>query len=129
MNDPGRYRRLVGKLIYLTVTWLDISFAVGMVSPFMSSPRTFHLAAVIQIVKYLKGIPGEGLCFRKYGHEKVEGYNDVDWTGSPADKRSITGYCTFVRGNLVSWKSKNKMSFTSQVQRPSIGLRPIQVGS
>jgi len=33
--DPERYRRLVVKLIYLTITRPDISFAVGVVSQFM----------------------------------------------------------------------------------------------
>ena len=35
VTDVGRYRRLVGKLIYLTVTRLDITFFVGVVSEFM----------------------------------------------------------------------------------------------
>ncbi|XP_077228373.1 secreted RxLR effector protein 161-like [Tasmannia lanceolata] len=129
MNDPGRSRRLVGKLIYLPVTRPDISFALGMVGRFMSSPRTSHWAAVIHIIKYLKGTPGKRLCFRKYGHEKVEGYNDADWAKSPADRRSTTRNYTFVGGNLVSWRSKSKTSLPNQVQRPSIGLCLIQVGS
>ncbi|XP_077217898.1 uncharacterized protein LOC143852403 [Tasmannia lanceolata] len=62
LDDPGRYRRLVGKLIYLTVTRPDISFVVGSVSQHMSSPRTSHWAAVIQILRYLKEAPGKGLA-------------------------------------------------------------------
>ncbi|PHT72594.1 hypothetical protein T459_23379 [Capsicum annuum] len=31
--------------------------------------------------------------------------NDVDWAGSPSDRRSISGYCVLVGGYLVSWKS------------------------
>lgn len=38
-DNPGRYRRLVGKLIYLTVTRPDITLAVGVVSQFMQNPR------------------------------------------------------------------------------------------
>ncbi|XP_077252529.1 uncharacterized protein LOC143891919 [Tasmannia lanceolata] len=68
LKDPGRYRRLVGKLIYLTVTRPDISYAVGVVSQYMTSPRTSHWNAVVQILKYLKGAPGKGLLFKRHGH-------------------------------------------------------------
>jgi len=30
----------------------------------------------------------------------------ADWTGSLEDRRSTSRYCTFVGGNLVSWRSK-----------------------
>ena len=36
--DTARYQRLVGKLIYLSHTRLDIAFAVSMVSQFMHAP-------------------------------------------------------------------------------------------
>ncbi|OWM65682.1 hypothetical protein CDL15_Pgr017179 [Punica granatum] len=45
--DVGRYRRLVGKLNYLTVTRPDISFAVSVVSQFLDSPTETHWNAVI----------------------------------------------------------------------------------
>ena len=38
LRDPGRYRRLVGKLNYLTITRSDISFPVSVVSQFPQSP-------------------------------------------------------------------------------------------
>ncbi|KAL0361793.1 UNVERIFIED_CONTAM: Retrovirus-related Pol polyprotein from transposon RE2 [Sesamum radiatum] len=38
LEDKTKYRRLVGKLIYLTVTRPDISFAVSLVSQFMDKP-------------------------------------------------------------------------------------------
>ncbi|KAL7611051.1 hypothetical protein Lser_V15G12648 [Lactuca serriola] len=52
--DKGRYQRLVGKLIYLAHTRLDIRFVVGMVSRFMNALTTRHMKAVFQILHYLK---------------------------------------------------------------------------
>ena len=37
LRDPERYLLLVGKLNYLTITWLDISFPVSVVSQFLQS--------------------------------------------------------------------------------------------
>ena len=38
LEDQGRYRRLVGKLNYLTMTRPDITYLVSVVSQFMSAP-------------------------------------------------------------------------------------------
>ena len=108
LSDPGRYRRLVGKLNYLTVTRPDISFAVSVVSQFLNSPCEEHWNAVIRILKYVKGAPGKGLVYENKGHTQIVGYSDVDWAGSPTDRRSTSGYCVFIGGNLISWKSKKQ---------------------
>ncbi|GAV72826.1 LOW QUALITY PROTEIN: hypothetical protein CFOL_v3_16314, partial [Cephalotus follicularis] len=107
LHDPEKYRRLVGKLNYLTITRPDISFAVSAVSQFMSAPRTTHWQTVLHIVRYLKGAPG-GLIFRDRGHIHIAGYSNADWAGCPVDRRSTSGYCVFLGGNLVSWKSKKQ---------------------
>ncbi|XP_020240779.1 uncharacterized protein LOC109819453 [Asparagus officinalis] len=52
--------------------------------------------------------PGKGLIFRKNGHVNIEGYCDSDWASCADDRRSTSGYCIFVGGNLVSWKSKKQ---------------------
>uniref|UniRef100_A0A2N9EUP8 Integrase catalytic domain-containing protein n=1 Tax=Fagus sylvatica TaxID=28930 RepID=A0A2N9EUP8_FAGSY len=108
IDDPDTYRRLVGKLIYLTITRPDISYAVSVVSQFMTNPRVPHMNAVIRILKYLKNAPGRGLFYRSSGHLRIEGYTDADWVGSPSDRKSTTGYCTFIGGNLVTWRSKKQ---------------------
>ena len=107
-EDPERYRRLVGKLNYLTVTRPDIAYPVSVVSQFMSSPTVKHWEALEQILSYLKGAPGRGLLYGNNGHTDIECFSDADWAGSKADRRSVTGYCVFVGGNLISWKSKKQ---------------------
>ncbi|KAB2628036.1 hypothetical protein D8674_032831 [Pyrus ussuriensis x Pyrus communis] len=106
--DKGRYQRLVGRLIYLAHTRPDIAYAVSVVSQFMHSPSEDHMAAVMRILAYLKSAPGKGVLYRKHGHLRIEGFTDADWAGSVGDRRSTSGYFTFVGGNLVTWRSKKQ---------------------
>ncbi|XP_045789477.1 uncharacterized mitochondrial protein AtMg00810-like [Trifolium pratense] len=107
-SDPGRYRRLVGKLNYLTMTRPDISFAVSVVSQFLNSPCDSHWDAVVRILRYIKGSPGRGIVYENRGHNNVVAYTDADWAGCPSDRRSTSGYCVLIGGNLISWKSKKQ---------------------
>ena len=107
-EDPERYTRLVGKLNYLRVTRPNIAHSVSIVSQYMSSPTIDNWAAVEHILCYLKGAPGRGILDSNHGHNKVECFTDADWAGSKEDRRSTSGYCVFVGGNLVSWKSKKQ---------------------
>ena len=105
---PLQFQRLVGKLIYLDHTRPDIAFVVSCVSQFMHSPSKSQVDVVYRILKYLKGTPRRGLLFRKNEERKVEVYVDADWAGSITDRRSTSGYCSYVWGNLVTWQSKKQ---------------------
>ena len=74
----------------------------------MHSFRNIHLDAVFQILRYLKSNPGKGLLFSNNGHLGIEAFADADWAGSPNNKRSTSGFCAFVSGNLVTWRSKKQ---------------------
>ena len=106
--DKGRYQRLVGKLIYLSHTRPDIGFSVSMVSQFMNNPTEKHMTAVTRILRYLKMTPGKGLFFQRTTKKEIEIFSDADWASSVTDRRSTSGYCSFVWGNLVTWRSKKQ---------------------
>ncbi|KAL4028578.1 hypothetical protein IC575_011777 [Cucumis melo] len=74
--DKEQYQRLVGKLIYLSHTRPDISFAVSVVSQFMQAPYEKHMEAVNRILRYLKNTLGKGLMFRKTNRKTIEAYLD-----------------------------------------------------
>ena len=70
-EDPEKYRRLVGKLNYLTVTCPNIAYSVSVVSQYMSSPTVDHWAAVEHVPCYLKGAPRRGILYSNHGHNRL----------------------------------------------------------
>ncbi|XP_059640054.1 uncharacterized mitochondrial protein AtMg00810-like [Cornus florida] len=108
LSNIGQYQRFVGKLIYLSMTRPDIAYAMSVVSQFMHSPHAPHLDAAIRTLRYLKGCPGRGILFANHGHLRVEAWTDADYAGSISDRRSTSGYCTTIGGNLVTWRSKKR---------------------
>ncbi|RVW79649.1 Retrovirus-related Pol polyprotein from transposon RE1 [Vitis vinifera] len=108
-TDKGRYQRLVGRLMYLAHTRPDLAYALSVVSQYMHNPGEQHMNAVMRILRYLKNAPGKGILFAKnVDHQSIEVYTDADWAGVVDDRRSTSGYFTFVGGNLVTWKSKKQ---------------------
>lgn len=88
----------------------DVAYSVSIV---MCAPTIKNCAALEQILCYLKGAPSLGILYSDHGHTRIECFAVVDWAGSRIDRRSTTGYCIFVGGNLVSWRSK-KQTFVSR---------------
>ena len=81
MADQERYRRMVGKLIYLSHTRPDIAYAVGVVSKFMHRPQVEHMTAVLRILRYLKGTSRKGILYTRNENLVLVGYTDADLAG------------------------------------------------
>ena len=59
--DQKAYRGMIGSLLYLTTTRLDIMFSVELCARFQSNPKQSHLKAIKRIFRYLKRTPKLGL--------------------------------------------------------------------
>lgn len=108
LSDPSSYRRLVGRLIYLTITRPDICFCVNMLSQFMQAPREPHYQAALHVLRYLKSSPGHGLFFPSTCDLRVSAYCDSDWASCPITRRSTTGFIVMLGTSPISWRTKKQ---------------------
>lgn len=108
ISDISSYRRLIGRLLYLTTTRPDINFAVQQLSQFLASPTEIHMQAANRILRYVKSAPGKGLFFSASSPMKLQAYSDSDWASCPDTRRSVTGFSVFLGSSLLSWKTKKQ---------------------
>ncbi|XP_019054560.1 PREDICTED: uncharacterized protein LOC109115227 [Nelumbo nucifera] len=107
-SDPVQYRRLVGKLVYLTVTRPELSFAINRLSQFMHQPHQEHFDVALRVVRYIKGTLFAGLFFSTSSFLHLQGFCNSDWVSCPLTHRSTTGYLTLLGDSPLSWKTKKQ---------------------
>ena len=83
LTDATRYRRLIGRLIYLTITRPDLTYIVHILSQFMQTPREEHMDAARQVLHYLKGTVGQGTLLLSDSNLQPIGFCDLDWGACP----------------------------------------------
>lgn len=106
--DAIMHRRIVGKLLYLTLTRPDISYAVHKLSKFIKASKMPNLQAVYKVLKYLKKTPGQGLFLFAQSELQLKSYSDAYWVACMDTRRSISEFCVFLGNSLISWKCKKQ---------------------
>ncbi|KAA0039199.1 gag-pol polyprotein [Cucumis melo var. makuwa] len=106
--DHKLYRSMIGSLLYLTASRPDIAYVVGICAQYQSNPRTSHLNAVKQIIKYVHEATNFGILYSYDTSSESVGYCDADCACSTGDRKSTSGRCFFLGNNLVSWFSKKQ---------------------
>ena len=107
--DPTEYRSVVGSIRYLLHTQPEFSYFVGYVSRFMEKPTKEHMAAVKNILRYVKGTVNLGCSFRKSDKPpSLLGYCDSDHAGDIDDRKSTTGVLFYFGQCPVSWISQKQ---------------------
>ena len=111
----AKYQRLVGCLLYLAVsTRPDIAFASMWLGQFSANPSRLHFLAAKHVLRYLAGTRSLALSYgvphpstpstlRGFMHNL--GCSDADWASDTTHRRSISGFCFFFQGSLVSWSA------------------------
>ncbi|KAL6338648.1 hypothetical protein AAG906_021465 [Vitis piasezkii] len=119
------YRSIIGGLLYLTVSRLDISFSVGACTRYQANPKESHLTIVKRIIRYINGTFDYGLLYPYDSSLMVVGYSDVDWVENVEDRKSTSGACFFIGDCLVACLSKKQNSISLSI----IEVEYIAIGS
>nr|XP_016452878.1 PREDICTED: uncharacterized mitochondrial protein AtMg00810-like [Nicotiana tabacum] len=82
LSDSTPYQRLIGKLLYLTMTRPDISFSVQTLSYILQKSKKSHVEATLRIVKYIKNSPGQGILLSSKCNSTISAYCDADWAAA-----------------------------------------------
>ncbi|XP_020681624.2 uncharacterized protein LOC110098981 [Dendrobium catenatum] len=106
-DDPKLYRQLAGSLHYLTITRPDLSFAANVICQSMHNPTYTDFLKLKRLIRYIKGTQQLGLPITS-GPLELTTYCDADWAANTTDRKSISGFCTFLGSNLVSWSVKKQ---------------------
>ncbi|GJV93864.1 hypothetical protein Tco_1541677 [Tanacetum coccineum] len=77
-----------------------------------SYQKISHFEAALRVLRYLKSAPGACIIYTKSATSSISTYADSDWAKCKMTRRSIFGYCVFVCGGLVSWKSKKQATLS-----------------
>jgi len=72
----------------------------------MHQPKEVHWTTALIILAYVKNSPEKGLLYKKHGYIRISGYSNFGYVGDIGDRKSTTGYYTFIEGNLVIWRNK-----------------------
>lgn len=108
--DNSEYKSVVGKLLYLMITILDLSYTIQQLSQFLDKPIVFHWRAAHRVLRYIKAAPRQGLLFKSNNSTTLAAYSDSDWAGCEETRRSTIDFCIFLGSSLVSWRSKKQIT-------------------
>lgn len=108
LEDVAAYRRLIGRLLYLTLTRPDLSYGVHLLSQYLKDPRKPHMEMAKRVVRYLSKDPTQGIFYPYNNELLLKAYCDADWGTYPTTRRSVTGFVAFLGDVPLTWKSKKQ---------------------
>jgi len=100
--DATTYRQMIGSLLYLTASRLDIMFSVCLCAWFQYDPREVYLSVTKRIFRYLKGITNLRLCYKKRESYSLQRYCGANFASDKIERQSTSEGFHFIGGDLVS---------------------------
>ncbi|GJZ73842.1 hypothetical protein Tco_0637988 [Tanacetum coccineum] len=106
--DATLYRSMIGSLLYLRASRLDLNYVVCLCAQYQAKPTEKHLQAVKQIFLYLNGTINMGLWYSKDTDMSLTAYAEADHAGCQDTRRSTSGSAQFLGDKLIPLYCDNK---------------------
>jgi hypothetical protein len=106
--DQKAYHSMIGSLLYLCASRLDIMLSVCMCARFQSDPKECHLVALKRVLRYFVSTPCFRIWYPKGSTFDLIGYSNSDYVGCKVDRKSTSRTCQLLGRSLESWSSKKQ---------------------
>jgi hypothetical protein len=104
--DSTIFKKLVGSLMYLTMTRPDIMYGVSLISRFMDTPNNSHWQA--RLLRYIAGTMNHGILYSTSNNLQLVGYTYSDFAGTIDERKSTSGYAFHLGTRIVAGASKKR---------------------
>ncbi|GJU07505.1 hypothetical protein Tco_1123935 [Tanacetum coccineum] len=94
--NETQYRGMIGSLMYLTASRLEIKFSTCLCERYQANPKESHLIDVKRIFRYRKGTHSLGLWYPKCSGFDQKEYSDSDYVGCNMDRKSSSVEAEYV---------------------------------
>ena len=117
LEDVTMYQKIVGSLIYLTISHPDLNYTIGLERQFMQVSKNPHVDAIRCTLCYVGATLDYALFYEAGTLLELYGYKDADWASSPTDCWSTSGFMFSLGSASIKWSSK---------KQPTIALSSIE---
>ena len=104
-----KYSAKVSSIINVIIkTYIDIAFAISMISKFAKNPSSKYFHAIYQILFYLARSQNKDIIFRGKEKLKLVKYLNLGWARNHVDSKSTSGFVFTLDRKSVSYASKRQ---------------------
>nr|GEX05267.1 retrovirus-related Pol polyprotein from transposon TNT 1-94 [Tanacetum cinerariifolium] len=129
--DATKYRSMIGALMYLTSSRLDIVHATCLYARYQAKPTEKHLKEVKRIFCYLRGTVNTGLWYTKDFGFELTGFSDADYAGCKDTFKSTFGGAQFLGEKLTEMElelEQTQQGPSHEVSDQTMALQPHSSG-
>nr|GEZ56771.1 hypothetical protein [Tanacetum cinerariifolium] len=124
--NATKYHSMIGALMYLTSSRLDIVHATCLCARYQAKPTEKHLKEVKKIFCYLQGTVNMGLWYTKDSSFKLTGFSDAYYAGckdtfksTSGGEKLLTDYGFHFNKLPIYWDSKSAIAISCNLVQHS----------